>query len=252
MTPAEPDAAAGAGVGAGAAAGAGAGAGAVSRRRPNRRSHVIDAAERLFTTVGYANTSVEDIARAAGLTRPVIYQYFGSKEGLLIECVARARELLNERLALLGTAPGGAASPYEHWKSRGELYFRTVEERPALWALVYSNDTTLSGGLALEFSRLREGTILAIVDVLREDADASDEALLAQAYAISGIGEQLVRLWQRDPRIPRARLAERYAAIVTASLGALRCHPLASHSRGPSIRNLPGSGTPSSSGAQQT
>ncbi|WP_411722097.1 histidine phosphatase family protein [Mycetocola sp.] len=191
------------------------------RRRTNRRSHVVDVAEKLFSTTGYSNTSVEDIARAAGLTRPVIYQYFGSKEGLLIECIRRARAQLHEHLEAAGVELSPDVTPYELWKLRGDTYFRTVEANPGLWALVYSNDTTLSGGLALEVGRLREGTILSIADRLRAMTDADEELLLASAYAISGIGEQLVRLWQRNPDIPRARLAEHYAAIVSGGLTAL-------------------------------
>lgn len=49
------------------------------------RKRVLDAAARLFTSRGYAATTVREIVAAAGVTKPVLYYYFGSKEGIYLE-----------------------------------------------------------------------------------------------------------------------------------------------------------------------
>lgn len=49
----------------------------------NRRRQLIDAAERVFATKGYAETTMADLAEAAGVTRPTVYAYFSSKDDVL-------------------------------------------------------------------------------------------------------------------------------------------------------------------------
>ena len=49
------------------------------------RERLLREALRLFTERGYAATTVREIVAAAGVTKPVLYYYFGSKEGLYLE-----------------------------------------------------------------------------------------------------------------------------------------------------------------------
>jgi TetR/AcrR family transcriptional regulator len=49
------------------------------------RSRVLAAATKLFTERGYAAASVREIVEAAGVTKPMLYYYFGSKEGIYLE-----------------------------------------------------------------------------------------------------------------------------------------------------------------------
>ncbi|MCE1227092.1 MAG: TetR/AcrR family transcriptional regulator, partial [Geobacteraceae bacterium] len=48
----------------------------------NVRQRLLDAALQLFSTKGYAATSVRELVEAAGVTKPVLYYYFKNKEGL--------------------------------------------------------------------------------------------------------------------------------------------------------------------------
>jgi AcrR family transcriptional regulator len=49
------------------------------------REELMEAALRLFTQRGYSATTVRELVEAAGVTKPVLYYYFGSKEGLFLE-----------------------------------------------------------------------------------------------------------------------------------------------------------------------
>jgi TetR/AcrR family transcriptional regulator len=53
------------------------------------RERVLEAAARLFTSKGYAATTVREIVADAGVTKPVLYYYFGSKEGIYLELLCR-------------------------------------------------------------------------------------------------------------------------------------------------------------------
>ena len=69
---------------------------------------MVAAAERLFSERGYHGVSMDEIAAASGISKPMLYDYFGSKEGLLLACVERARGRLFEEIA---AAVRGAGTP---------------------------------------------------------------------------------------------------------------------------------------------
>jgi TetR/AcrR family transcriptional regulator len=54
------------------------------------RERLLGAALELFTSRGYAATTVREVVAAAGVTKPVLYYYFGSKEGIYLELMGTA------------------------------------------------------------------------------------------------------------------------------------------------------------------
>ncbi len=61
-----------------------------------RRLQLIDISRHLFSMRGVDGTTIEEIARAAGVSKPVVYEHFGSKEALYMEVVTNEyRELLH-------------------------------------------------------------------------------------------------------------------------------------------------------------
>lgn len=57
---------------------------AVRLPRVERRAQIVESAARAFLTAGYEKTSMEDVARAAGVTRLIVYRIFESKEALYL------------------------------------------------------------------------------------------------------------------------------------------------------------------------
>ncbi len=64
----------------------------------NVRERLFDVAVGLFTSRGYAATPVREIVEGAGVSKPVLYYHFGSKEGLYLEIMKRLTQLLAEKL----------------------------------------------------------------------------------------------------------------------------------------------------------
>ncbi|MBZ9742908.1 MULTISPECIES: TetR/AcrR family transcriptional regulator [unclassified Mesorhizobium] len=60
-----------------------------SKRTERSRNLILDAADRAFRDLGFANTSVEEIATRAGLTRKTVYNLFNSKEEIALHLIAR-------------------------------------------------------------------------------------------------------------------------------------------------------------------
>ena len=83
------------------------------------RERLLAAAIELFTGQGYAATSVREIVAAAGVTKPALYYWFGSKEGLYLALVGSIAPLYEEQVARL---TAGA-----NWIVPGTLVLRSTE-----------------------------------------------------------------------------------------------------------------------------
>ncbi len=70
----------------------------------DRRTEILAVAARLFREKGYPYTSLDDITREIGVTKPAIYYYFKAKEDILYEiCVTQIKRLMNQAHAIAAT-----------------------------------------------------------------------------------------------------------------------------------------------------
>ena len=70
------------------------------------RQRLLEKALELFTTKGYAATSVREIVEAAGVSKPVLYYWFGSKEGIYLELMNGAQAIFEAVVAEVTATPG--------------------------------------------------------------------------------------------------------------------------------------------------
>ncbi|QJY46066.1 TetR/AcrR family transcriptional regulator [Pseudonocardia broussonetiae] len=189
------------------------------RRLPRaaREQQLLDVAEQLFIDKGYDRTSIEDVARAAGVSRPIVYQHHGSKEGLYLACVKRARDLFAVRLA---AAREGVDDPREQVRISGEVFFAELERDPDRWIVLFGGAAVpMIGELGHQLTELRfrtvDHTIAHLHDAVTSAGSAVDEERIhAFAHAISGVGEQLGRWWIANPHIPRDRVVQHYTDFI--------------------------------------
>ncbi|WP_246400631.1 TetR/AcrR family transcriptional regulator [Jiangella mangrovi] len=92
-----------------------------------RREQLLDVGRALFAERGYDGTSIEEVSARAGVSKPVVYEHFGGKEGLYAVVVDREMELLLDRIT---TALASATHP------------RVILERAALALLDYIETST--------------------------------------------------------------------------------------------------------------
>ncbi len=189
-----------------------------TRRRltkEQRRDQLLDTAESLFSEAGYEPTTMEDIARAAGVTRAVVYAHFDSKEHILQAGVERAQAELEARLTEL-TAPAAAGLPLPDILERGgDIFFTLLENTPSRWALMFAPALAGPGHTADHFTALRRATIMRIADIGEHmQPSVPPEQIEAIAYMISGVGEQLGRWWLNHPEVPRATVVSHYRDFI--------------------------------------
>jgi AcrR family transcriptional regulator len=178
--------------------------------RSIREREMLEVAERIFAARGFHNASVDAIAEGAGISKPMVYAYFGSKEGLYRACMEQGRRRLFE--SLRAGANAGAAPDEQLWL--GLLAFFTfVEEQPESWAVLFGEATAGAGSFAREGADLRRQIAGLVSGLLR--AAAADEGVDAAALeateplarALIGAAESLARWWEEHPSEPRERVA---------------------------------------------
>jgi AcrR family transcriptional regulator len=101
----------------------------------DNRSRILDAAESLFAMRGYAATSVREIVRTAGVTNPMLYYYFGSKEDLLLHLIG---ERFGEFSDLLAASLGGCGDAECVLTTWCETLLMFTSQRPVATRMVYS------------------------------------------------------------------------------------------------------------------
>ena len=107
----------------------------LEKSEPAVRERLLAASLELFTKKGYAATSVREIVAAAGVTKPVLYYYFGSKEGIYLELMHATYATFQEVVSQTFAAPGGARTRILHFATA--LIGRVVEKID-LVRLIYS------------------------------------------------------------------------------------------------------------------
>ncbi len=93
--------------------------------RADRRTQLVDSAEAVFVEQGFAAASMDDVAKRAGVTKPVLYDHFGSKDGLLAAVISR----LGDQLMQTTVAATGATSPEQSLRDGLTSYFRFVDRQ---------------------------------------------------------------------------------------------------------------------------
>ena len=75
--------------------------------RAIREQQMLDSAISVFADLGYRSASMDTIARDAGVSKPMLYLYYGSKEELFSACVTRESGRLIDQLTTAAVAGSG-------------------------------------------------------------------------------------------------------------------------------------------------
>jgi TetR/AcrR family transcriptional regulator len=108
-----------------------------SVHEPARR-RLLDAAAELFTRKGYAAATVREIVAAAGVTKPVLYYYFRSKEGIYLELMREAFVKMDELLSVLPVARESATRKLLRLCDQTySLFMENVKVARVMYAIYY-------------------------------------------------------------------------------------------------------------------
>jgi AcrR family transcriptional regulator len=185
--------------------------------RERREQLILDVAGGVFAREGYHPASMDEIADLAGVSKPMVYAYFGSKEGLYLAYIDRAGGDLLDRL--LSAAPPRASSEAA-LRARITEFLAFVEEHGDGWKVLFG-EVASTRPFAERVAVVR-GRIVDAIRVMIEDAELQfpPPAPDAIAHALVGAGESLANWWLAHPEISREQVGIWYFAVVQAVIGA--------------------------------
>jgi AcrR family transcriptional regulator len=102
-----------------------------------RRPLILDAALEVFATKGYAGTTMQAIADAAGVTKPVVYDCFANRDDLLLALLAREEQQLVISIVSALPADPSVGTPQEHVLEGLTAFLSAVERQPQSWRIVF-------------------------------------------------------------------------------------------------------------------
>lgn len=185
-----------------------------------RREELLSIAARLFAGQGYAQTSVRDIADAAGILSGSLYHHFSSKEAMLQEILGDFMNGLYRRFAEVASGDG---SPRERFAGLVRVAFHTIDTQPHAVAL-YQHEYTLVAGLpGFEFlramSRLIQEMWIDVLDAGRAAGEFRDDFdPLLTYFAVRDAGWSSVRWYRPDGALGPEELAEHYLQLFLSGL----------------------------------
>ncbi|HWB68400.1 MAG TPA: TetR/AcrR family transcriptional regulator [Solirubrobacterales bacterium] len=182
----------------------------------------LSVAHALFAERGYAAVTMEEIAAAVGVTKPLLYNYFGNKEQLYIACMERAGESLTETVS---AAVAGSADPAEALRAGVRAFFAFIDSDRAAWAVLFDETLPQNGEVAERVASYRgrildlvSGSMLAqLPESRREAAQIEVEALSA---ALLGAAEALARWWLRGKALSAEDAADLLISTIEPGLRA--------------------------------
>jgi AcrR family transcriptional regulator len=135
-----------------------------------RRPQILDAALELFLERGYEGTSMDAIAAAAGVTKPVVYACFASKDDLFRALLGREEERI---LGEIDAAFAGAdlADPETTLVEGFTGFLRAVASSPEVYRLIFLQEGGGNAAIARRIQRGREAQAEALAGLAREWLD---------------------------------------------------------------------------------
>jgi AcrR family transcriptional regulator len=188
--------------------------------RAEREQQIVAEAVAEFAAVGYARASVVTIARRAGISKPLVYQYFGSKDGLYLAGLTHVGDGLLERLerAELSVDESVTSRIYPL-----RAVFEALEPQRDAWRLLFDPTVPPDGpipGAAQDYQR-RTAALAAAGSSRFLQARGIDGALDAEALTAVWLGvvDSLVTWWLAHPEESAEAMIERCHRLLGAIAG---------------------------------
>jgi AcrR family transcriptional regulator len=181
--------------------------GARTERGARTRTRLLEAAEQVFTELGYHDASIVKIAEAAGVAPGTFYLYFAGKQNIFDELV----EDLNGRVRRAMTEAASRGRTRTEGERLGfQAFFHFTAEHPGLYRVIRQAEFVSPRALRLHYERIVAGYVRGLEEAMaRGEIATGDPEVLA--WALMGVGEMIGRrwiLWGDTDEIPTAVFEE--------------------------------------------
>lgn len=188
-----------------------------------RERQILDAAVEVFAERGFHQASMDEISHTAGVSKPMLYAYLGSKDELFLACIRREAGRLIDGI---GTAVDEGLPPEQQlWRGLRE-FFEHVRGNQAGWAILHRQASPTEEPFSGELTRWRDQVIDLVTTLLAEATAGAAQPMRAEqmqpfATALVGAAEALVDWWAEHPEHTADGLAMRLMNMVWMGFGDL-------------------------------
>jgi AcrR family transcriptional regulator len=180
-------------------------------RAAERRAQLLGVARRLFARDGYRGASMESIAEAAGVTKPVLYQHFSSKRALYSALLAND---LGRLTGELEAAFSQAESNEERLRQGFGAYLAFVDRHEDAFRLLFTEALGLDADFQRQVAEFRRWVAGRVAAIIAAEAGLDAPRARALAAAIVGMAEGAAGWWLDERRpLDAAELADELAGL---------------------------------------
>lgn len=190
--------------------------------RAVREQQMLDAAVKVFSRRGFHAASMDEIAEDAGISKPMVYAYLGTKEELFVACLHREGTRMMQAIA--GAAAPELPADERLWRGL-RAFFGFVGAHRDGWAVLYRQargEQPFAGELAGMRARLVDIVAGMLDHALRaEGREAGETDLEVVAYALVGATESLADWLADHPEADPEKTATRMMNVAWLGAGQL-------------------------------
>jgi AcrR family transcriptional regulator len=180
-------------------------------RAAERRAQLLGVARRLFARDGYRGASMESIAEAAGVTKPVLYQHFSSKRALYSALLAND---LGRLTADLEAAFSQAEDNAERLRRGFGAYLDFVDRHEDAFRLLFTEALGLDADFQRRVAEFRRWVAGRVAAIIAAEAGLAAPRARALAAAIVGMAEGAAGWWLDERRpLEAGELADELAGL---------------------------------------
>jgi AcrR family transcriptional regulator len=179
-----------------------------------REEQMLAVAGEVFAERGFHAASMDEIADRADISKPMLYAYFASKEGLYSAYMERVGA---ELLEAMDAAVDPALEPGDQVLASMTAFLGFVEDHREGWAVLQRELTAGGGAIARDVARVRAAIVkrMATLLALQLEPELAD----ALAHGFVGAGESLATWWLDHPKATRAEVAARIMEVGWVGVG---------------------------------
>ncbi|MBS1848975.1 MAG: TetR/AcrR family transcriptional regulator [Actinobacteria bacterium] len=184
-----------------------------AKERAERRESYLDAAIAVITVEG-PGASMEAIAQAAGVSKPILYRHFGDREGLIEALAERFVGELADRLGDILTSRG---EPVELLRRSIATYVETIEEDPSLYRFLTSRLPPRGSAMSTLVDRLAAVIARTLAEGLRS-VGLDTSSARPWSYGIVGAVHLAGDDWVARPSTPRTELVDELTRLLWSGM----------------------------------
>jgi AcrR family transcriptional regulator len=198
--------------------------------RDQRRAQLLETASQVFSSKGYHAAGMDEIADAAGISKPVLYQHFPSKLDLYLALLDTACERLVE---VVEEALASTEHNADRVVATMGAFYDFVNTASGQFRFVFESDLTADGEVQKRLWRVNNEIADAISAVIAEETGLPPDRAKLLAISLVGVAQVSARYWVLGGTKKHIALEEAKHLVSNLAWRGLSGFPLTDHERHP-------------------